>query len=91
MSAETDARTLAGIIAVITGTGVAASVFPAAESAITSAVVVAAVLTLAARVIWWRFREYRADRADAIAAAAARAAYESRCRSTATGADRRAA
>jgi predicted lipid-binding transport protein (Tim44 family) len=91
MSTETEARTLAGVIAVITGTGLAGSVFPAAESAITIAVVVAAVLALAARLIWWRFREYRADRADALAAAAARTAYESRRSFTAAGADRRAA
>jgi predicted lipid-binding transport protein (Tim44 family) len=72
---QSEARVLGGLLAIVAGTGLAGSLFPAAETAITATVAALAVLALAARITWWRIREYRADRADARAAAAARAAY----------------
>lgn len=76
-STSNELRVLIGVVTGVFGTGLAGSLFPAAETTIITAVVVVAVVGLVARILWWRVGEYRADRA-AVAAAAARAAYIAR-------------
>jgi hypothetical protein len=75
---QREARVLGALIALIAGTGVAGSLFPDQKATITCTVAVIAVLGLAARLAWWRLREWRRDRKDRIAAPSARVAYESR-------------
>jgi hypothetical protein len=77
---EREARGLGRLVAVIVATGMATSVFRAAQTTITLAVIAAGVLALTTRLARWRIRERRADRADAEAATAARAAYAARSR-----------
>lgn len=79
MDTSSELRILIGVVTVVFGTGLAGSLLPAAEATIITTVVAVAVVVLVARILWWRVGEYRADRADAIAAAtAARAAYIAR-------------
>lgn len=70
MAPTSELRALAGVLAVIVGTGLVGSLFPAAEATITTTVTLLAVVGLVARMRWWQVGEYRADRADATAAAA---------------------
>lgn len=72
---ESEVRFFVGVLSAVFVTGLAGSLFRAHEPAIITAAVILAVLGIAARVLAWRVREYRADRVDAVAAAAARAAY----------------
>jgi hypothetical protein len=74
---QREARVLGALIALIAGTGVAGSLFPDQITTITCAVAGIAVLGLAARLACWRLRVWRGDPAEAVAADAARVAYES--------------
>jgi hypothetical protein len=83
MSNEPEVRALVGVVCVVAGTGIAGSLFPSAATTITVTVGALCVVGLVVRVGCWRMREWRLDRADALAAAAARAAFDGRQRSTA--------
>lgn len=74
------ARALAAALATILSAGIAGALLPGVEPTIiiTAGLLVPAYVLV--RVIAWRFRERRLDRADALAATAARAAYEARHR-----------
>jgi hypothetical protein len=75
---QREARVLGALMALIAGTGVAGTLFPDQKATITCTVAGIAVFGLAARLGYWRLREWRRDRADRIAATAARTAIACR-------------
>lgn len=72
------ARALAALLALVLGIGIATTLVPSAQTTILTTTAVLLGLHLGARAITWRVREHRRVRADARAAAAARATYLAR-------------